>query len=111
MHDIKSFEEAFKKTQQMESNIDILIPSEKGILVKLEVVIDVNGQCQRSPMGLASPENGELWIGIYEYGSAMEERWIAWKAINKYSHWENESSCVDEGVGYLTRLSIGSSCR
>jgi hypothetical protein len=32
MHDIMSLEEAFKKAQQMESNIDVAIPSEKGRL-------------------------------------------------------------------------------
>ena len=32
MHDIKTLEEAFKKEQQMESDIDVSIPSEKGWL-------------------------------------------------------------------------------
>ena len=32
MHDIKSLEEAFKKEQQMESDVDVAIPSEKGQL-------------------------------------------------------------------------------
>ena len=32
MHDIKSLEEAFKKAQQMESDVDVSIPSEKGRL-------------------------------------------------------------------------------
>jgi hypothetical protein len=32
MHDIMSLEEAFKKEQQMESDIDVAIPSEKGRL-------------------------------------------------------------------------------
>ena len=32
MHDIKSLEEAFKKAQQMELDVDIYIPSEKGRL-------------------------------------------------------------------------------
>ena len=32
MHDIKSLEEAFKKAQQMESNVDTSIPVEKGRL-------------------------------------------------------------------------------
>ena len=32
MRDIKSLEEAFKKAQQMESNVDVAIPSEKGQL-------------------------------------------------------------------------------
>ena len=32
MHDITSLEEAFKKAQQMESDVDIAIPSEKGRL-------------------------------------------------------------------------------
>ena len=32
MHDITSLEEAFKKAQQMESYVDIAIPSEKGRL-------------------------------------------------------------------------------
>ena len=30
MHDITSLEEAFKKAQQMESDVDVAIPSEKG---------------------------------------------------------------------------------
>ena len=34
------------------------------MLVKLEVVIDVNGQSQLIPMGPASPEDGRLWIGM-----------------------------------------------
>ena len=39
MHDITSLEEAFKKAQQMESNVDIAIPSEKGRLEdKIEMV-------------------------------------------------------------------------
>lgn len=32
MHGITSLEEAFKKAQQMESNVDVAIPSEKGRL-------------------------------------------------------------------------------
>ena len=32
MHDITSLEEAFKKAQQMESDVDVAIPSEKGRL-------------------------------------------------------------------------------
>ena len=32
MHDITSLEEAFKKAQQMESDIDVAISSEKGRL-------------------------------------------------------------------------------
>ena len=30
MHDIKTLEEAFKKAQQMESNVDVSILTEKG---------------------------------------------------------------------------------
>ena len=32
MHDIKTLEEAFKKAQQMESDVDVSIPTEKGRL-------------------------------------------------------------------------------
>ena len=32
MHDIKSLKEAFKKAQQMESDVDISVPIEKGWL-------------------------------------------------------------------------------
>lgn len=32
MHDIKTLEEAFKKAQQMESDVDVSIPAEKGQL-------------------------------------------------------------------------------
>ena len=32
MHDIKTLEEAFKKVQQMESDVDVSIPMQKGRL-------------------------------------------------------------------------------
>jgi hypothetical protein len=39
MHDIKSLEEAFKKAQQMESNVKVVVPMEKGHLVeKIEML-------------------------------------------------------------------------
>ena len=61
------------------------------VLVKLEVVIDVNGQSKRSPKtGPASPEMKVMdW-----HGSAMEEGRIAWKAINKHTYRNDESVCV-----------------
>jgi hypothetical protein len=36
--------------------------------------------------GSSKPRNERFWIGINEYGSAMEEGRIAWKAINKYTY-------------------------
>lgn len=39
MHDIKTLEESFKKAQQMESDVDVSIPSEKGRLEeKIEIL-------------------------------------------------------------------------
>jgi hypothetical protein len=39
MHDIKSLEEDFKKAQQMESNVDLSIPTEKGRLEEKIVML------------------------------------------------------------------------
>ena len=39
MHDIKTLEEAFKKTQQMESDVDVSVPTKKGRLEeKIEMI-------------------------------------------------------------------------
>ena len=55
-------------------------------------IIDDKGQSQAKPQdGSSKPRNGRLWIDINEYGSAMEEGRIAWKAINKYTYRYDES--------------------
>ena len=59
MHDIKTLEEAFKKAQQMESDVDVSIPMEKG---QLEEKTEMLHKTIRK-LSLQNPTYGVLIVG------------------------------------------------